>query len=478
MESLLLFLGRLHPLVVHLPIGILILLALLEMVAWFPRAPRLSDGVRTLILVVSAGSSLFAAVFGWWLAGDGGYDPDLLFQHRVVGVGTTVLAFLLLGVHALRWRKVYTVTWVVTIVALSIAGHLGGSLTHGEDYLALPKAPEPPITDLNRVVVFNHVVHPILEQKCFSCHGPSKSNGDLRYDTWEALVKGGKSGPSFIAGSAAQSRMMQRVHLPLEAKEHMPPKGKPQLTEQEVSVLEWWIDTGASKDLTLAQADVPAPLVEALAPRFPAIRPPVPEREASLAVAQELEKKLGIPIRPLSIDSPWFSLNARLLGAQFGDQQLAVLAPMALALQTLDLGETGVTDNGLRALGEMKNLRRLSLDRTAVTDAGLAHLASLKNLEYLNLHTTAVTDAGLAQLAPLSRLRSLYLWQTKVTPAAAEALGSKLVDQRKIRRIEDQISQLQNEIRAQQFNANMGTSSAPANRVEKPAANAPSTPTP
>ncbi|MBP7141080.1 MAG: hypothetical protein KBA71_04180 [Opitutaceae bacterium] len=462
MDSIVTLLGRFHPLVVHLPIGILFLLAVVEVFAWFPRFPRIPDRVRTLILVVAAMSAIAASAFGWLLARGGEYDAAILDRHRYLGIAATVLALALLVFHRLRWQRTYTILWISAVAVLSLAGHYGGSLTHGSDYLAFHFGKGPAVADLTKVTVFDGAVHPILEQRCFACHGASKSNGELRYDSWEAMEKGGKNGPSFKAGNAAGSLMIQRAHLPLEAKEHMPPKGKPQLSENELSVLEWWIDSGASKDLKLANADMPSYITEMLVGRFPALRPPVPERAASLASAVELERKLGVMIRPLAVDSPWFSANARQSGGNFGDAQLESLGPVALALTSLDLGETDVTDEGLKALVAMKNLRRLSLDRTRITDAGLQNLSGLKYLEYLNVHTTAVTDAGLAALKPLRQLRSLYVWQTKVTPAATEELSSRLVDHRRIRRLEDKIADLENEVRNQQFNANFGIRSAPS----------------
>ncbi len=469
MDSLVTLLGRFHPLVVHLPIGILFLLAIVEVFTWFPRFPRIPDRVRTLILIVAAISAITASTFGWLLARGGEYDAAILDRHRYLGIAATVLAVGMLVFHRMRWQRTYTVLWISALAVLSLAGHYGGSLTHGSDYLAFHFGNGAPVADLTKVTVFDGAVHPILEQRCFACHGASKSNGELRYDSWEALEKGGKNGPSFKAGNSAGSLMIQRAHLPLEAKEHMPPKGKPQLSENELSLLEWWIDSGASRDLKLANADMPSYITEMLVGRFPGLRPPVPERAASLASAVELEGKLGVMIRPLAVDSPWFSANARQSGSSFGDTQLESLAPVALALTSLDLGETDVTDEGLKALVAMKNLRRLSLDRTRITDAGLRNLSGLKYLEYLNVHTTAVTDAGLVALKPLKQLRSLYVWQTKVTPAAVEGLSSQLVDHRRIRRLEDKIADLENEIRNQQFNANFGIRSGPAAKPsEKP----------
>lgn len=136
MESIVTLLGRFHPLIVHLPIGILLLLAAIEAVSWFPRFPQIPRAVRNVILVLGAVSAAFAVLFGWWLARSGEYDATLLFRHRVLGVAAAALALALLGLHLLRWRKAYTAAWIATVVVLSAAGHYGGVLTHGSDYLA------------------------------------------------------------------------------------------------------------------------------------------------------------------------------------------------------------------------------------------------------------------------------------------------------------------------------------------------------
>jgi YHS domain-containing protein len=175
-----------------------------------------------------------------------------------------------------------------------------------------------------------------------------------------------------------------------------------------------------------------------------------------LAAAEAIERKLGIIVRPLSSDGPWLAANSRLQLDKFRDDQLAELAPIAPALYWLDLGETGVTDAGLKPLAAMKNLRRLQLDRTAITDTGLAHLAPLSHLESLSLHSTKITDTGLLALRALPRLRSLYLWQTGVTPAGLEKLVKAQTDQNKISRWKAQISELESNISAEQFRGNLG----------------------
>ncbi len=78
--------------------------------------------------------------------------------------------------------------------------------------------------------VFSAAVLPVFENSCVSCHGPEKSKGDLRVDSFAALSKGGENGPVVVPGKPADSKLMKRLLLPLEDEEHMPPEGKPQLT--------------------------------------------------------------------------------------------------------------------------------------------------------------------------------------------------------------------------------------------------------
>ena len=80
------------------------------------------------------------------------------------------------------------------------------------------------------------------------------------------------------------------------------------------------------------------------------------------------------------------------------------------ALEDLDLGGTKVTQ--LKHLGGVKGLRMLAIGNTDVTDIGIRELAGLKELTSLTLQCTAVTDAGLKELTPLQTLLQLDLCNT------------------------------------------------------------------
>src|SRR5262245_11201120 len=121
MFGLLEFLGRLHPVVVHLPIGIFLLLAGIEFVGWFPRGPRLTEGQRTFVLALGFLIAVATALFGWLLAREGGYNADLLDRHQWSGFTFAAMAAVLLIVR--RWRRTYGVVLVASIGVLVAAGH-------------------------------------------------------------------------------------------------------------------------------------------------------------------------------------------------------------------------------------------------------------------------------------------------------------------------------------------------------------------
>src|SRR5690606_8285219 len=94
-------------------------------------------------------------------------------------------------------------------------------------------------------LIFDHVIKPVLEKKCMSCHNESKAKGELIMLDSTLLEEGGKNGTPFVRGDPNESLMILRAHLPVDDKKHMPPKGKPQLTPEELELLTRWISAGA-----------------------------------------------------------------------------------------------------------------------------------------------------------------------------------------------------------------------------------------
>ncbi len=270
-----LFFGRFHVLLVHLPIGMLAALAVLELAAFLPRFKNANASAGFLI-ALTAPLAVITALCGWFLSLTGGYDETLLAWHKWLGIVTAAGCAL---TAILYWRKKFnlyrTVLFVTTLVLL-VAGHLGGSLTHGSDYLTryapkwfgaakVNKSSASGIgKNLSELPVFAAVIEPIFGNKCVNCHGAAKSKGGLRLDSFSAVMKGGEDGAVIQAGNAGHSPLIQRALLPADSDDHMPPAGKPQLTAGEIALLKWWIDAGAPENKTVAELNPPSDIVKIL----------------------------------------------------------------------------------------------------------------------------------------------------------------------------------------------------------------------
>jgi len=316
---------------------------------------------------------------------------------------------------------------ILLFVLIIITGHLGGSLTHGSDYLTKSwtltsdtVALRKPIPNVQEAMVYPDVIQPILQTKCYSCHGKNKQKGKLRMDDSLRLMKGGKDGPVIIPGNVEKSEMAKRISLPREDDDHMPPKEKPQPTEQEIALIHWWIKSGASFDKKVKQLDQPEELKPALlalqnVQEKKIIVPDLPAKPVVKANDEAIKKLKDIAavVDPVAQNTNYLSANFVTV-TNPGDREIQLLLPLKEQLIELKLSGASITDSALLVIAQFKNLMRLQLDHTKITDKGLASLRALEELRYLNLVGTAVTEKGVMQLKDLKNLRSIYLYQTGV----------------------------------------------------------------
>lgn len=462
------FIGRFHPVVLHLPIGILVLVALMELFNLLPGANRRWD--TKMPLLFAALTAIQAVVFGFMLYHADGSDQGAMMQDHLWGgiiFGCFVIGCFVAKIWAAAgFRPLRYVVAPLVFIACGVMGwaaHQGAGLVHGPKYLVehMPSSfpewaykalgdgtPRPIKQKLppSQLPVFAHVVTPILEEKCNYCHGEGKQNGKLRMDSIPALLAGGAEGPvTLVPGDAANSLMMQRIHLPLDDAddEHMPPPEKDQLEEFEIAILEWWIDNGAKENETLVELGAPQEIVEAsnnlLSPEEQAeakaaaaaaaiaLKKAQEERRAQLASSMdEINGKYPGSLTYVSQKSTDLTFTAVSLRDKFTDEDLKALEPVADAIVSLDLSSTSITDASMPLIGKMNNLTVLKLPKTKVTDAAIETIASLDRLERLNLYGTAVTNDGVMPLGNLPDLMKVYLWETQVDEAGRKALEDKL----------------------------------------------------
>ncbi len=442
-----LFLGRFHPVVVHLPIGILFIGVVLDLLA--RRWSRLEQTVL-IMLFAGAWAAILAAIVGLYLAQGGGYDPGTLAWHKRLGVLTAAAAAAAWGLKA--WpdlaqrpatrneRYGYAGSIAALVLSVALTGHLGGTLTHGDGFLTrympdglrfiagLPDKDDIgklQLEDPAKTTTYDALIAPVLQDKCVSCHRDGRKRGGLALDTQDNLMTGGDDGPVVVAGRAEESTLIHRLWLPLHADDHMPPEGSPQLTIAEAELIRWWIHTGASFEVMLADAEV-TPVIQAILDGYglDEIKTGIFALDIAPADSSDIAAlaALGVSVTRLAEDTPFLQVRCTSAEACGTDSFVQALRPLARHIAWLDLGRTALGDEALPVIRDLPHLTRLYLNQTNVTSAGLSNLAGLEYLEYLNLFGTGVGDAGLEALAALPSLRSLYLWQTTVTDSAVAVL--------------------------------------------------------
>ncbi|MCU0384604.1 MAG: chitobiase/beta-hexosaminidase C-terminal domain-containing protein [Flavihumibacter sp.] len=419
--------GRMHPLLLHFPIVLLLLLLILE---WMPQARNNSDGMD-LLWLGTLNLTVFSALFGWILSREEGYGSDAVTLHKWGGVFLSLFA--LVWYHLRKWmqsrRISLSVSSALMIMGLILTGHQGAVLTHGDNFLLAPvKATETtaPVA-FEDAIVYDHVIQPILEAKCVSCHNNSKAKGELVMETAASLLRGGKNGLLWDTTAKEYGLLLQRVHLPLNHKEHMPPKGKPQLTDDEIAILYHWIKSGSSMEGKLADLPESDSLRLLTASLF------VSGEEAVYAfspAAESVIEKLNShyrTVQPIAAESP--ALEVNYFGAsQFKPEELKDLLQIKEQLVQLNLNRMPVTDKDLELLKQFPNLRNLNLSFSGITDKALPVLKQLPSLRELSLSGTSVTTAGLSS-NPIP-VKSLYCWSTGVKPEDVPTLQKSWGDTR------------------------------------------------
>lgn len=299
------FLGHLHPLVLHLPIGLLAGLFAMEGAAlvWKGVVPG-----RRLLAAMFGLSAAAAALTGWWLGEVSDFHPSLVDDHRKFGLaaaGAAVVVGLLdTFCRGRGWAVLRAVALLVSAVLFTMAGHRGGMMTHGKTFLSdtappwlapflgpaargdageggasagahsqaaefqaaefqasgQASAPGAPLgasvegalglgVERQGAVSVGDgaapsdiaIVHGAFQSMCLECHCEAKAKGKLRLD----LLDGWNS--SIDLEDPELSELLYRVRLPVDDVDAMPPEGD-RLPPEAIAALERWIHAGAPTD--------------------------------------------------------------------------------------------------------------------------------------------------------------------------------------------------------------------------------------
>jgi uncharacterized membrane protein len=453
------FIGHLHPLIVHLPIGILLL-------GVFMMAYEHYSGVdfKTPISFAFLGGSIsavLACIAGWILSNSGEYDALLIQKHQWTGIATATLG--LLAYILKQYRKILAILLTLLIF---ITGHYGGTLTHGENYLFNSNEnantiPTDTLKGASKIIaqtisngsdsltiethnVYKEQIAPLLKLRCYNCHAALKQKNGLRLDGALFIKKGGKNGKIFVAGNTFKSPLYTSLVLPIDDEKHMPPKGKHQLSQNEILIIERWIKSGASFEDIIDTINNKEVANKNILDDSKSEKVKSEIRETTRVAVEDNNIKNAVKItnllNPAAIspaiiegfkqeniiltniaEGSNFVMANFVNVVPFNKASLQALKNINEQLVVLKLTNLPINDNDLKIVADLKNIKKLNVENTLITDDGMAYLKQLPQLEQLNLYGTNISDEGIIQLAYLKNLSVLYLWKTKVTLRGIEA---------------------------------------------------------
>ena len=447
MDFITAFFGRFHPLLVHLPIGILFLAFLFECLSVRERYKMLKIAVQPALFWGTV-FAIASAISGYFLRQEGGYEESIANLHQNFGIATAVLSLVVYVlrrrlkfwiINPMKRKQVRIMLFIPLILLLSITGHWGGSLTHGEDYLFSAvsansdETPDPTvkikaITNIPDAILYRDVIQPILEARCYDCHSSRKQKGELRLDKEDLIERGGKHGVVISDGPADSSTLYKKLMLPLEDKHHMPPNEKPQLSSSEIALIKYWIE---EKPLFTRQIsdfenrEKITTIIKSLqeAPQ----RSWIPLESVKAPDEKSLRKMNASGLKPMPLAEGSNYLMVNFTNSQkIADEQIKALFEIKDQLIWLNLSYTSITDQQMELISKLSNLRVLYLNYTQITDSGLSHLSPLSELRLLNLVGTRVTDSSIPAFLKFEKLTNLFLYQTLLTKEGI----NKFTDQR------------------------------------------------
>ena len=426
MDSLINFLGHFHPLLVHLPIGILLFAILIH---WLSKKEKYVsfENIVPFTYLIGALSAIFTCISGLALSTSGEYDEKILFYHQWLGILVALLS--ITGIYFTKKKKEKFLQWVsiTLLIVITLTGHFGGTLTHGEGYLTKGGVAKkivktkPTITNAQEALLYSDIIQPILEEKCYGCHSQIKQKGKLRLDGKEWIVKGGEDGIIIHNGNALKSELYKKIILDPIDEKHMPPKGKPQITEKERVLIEWWINTGGYFDQKVKELAQPATLIPILASlqnnfSKSSIIEDVPTKDVKLANQNSLNglTKLGLTILKVANNSNYLTANFFNV-IKTNDTIDNLLKTVSANIVWLKMPGMNFTSSLAGSISFCDSLTKLSIEHSSITDIQLKEFQNLNRLHYLNLVGTKITLKGLLQLKGLYNLNELYLGQTSIT---------------------------------------------------------------
>ena len=404
-NDVLLWFGKLHPLVLHFPIviGIAIVIYFL-----FFQNKALEENTERFILVGNALMASMVALLGLFLSKQDAYDTNTLNLHKWGGLSIAFISCLLIYIKnsTANYKKIIALVYLFVLLFFT---HQGALLTHGENALSIPTpvvAVEVKTVD-SSLSVYEKAIAPILTQKCVSCHGPDKVKGKLQLQSPELIIKGGKDGNILTSFHNEEALLLQRIHLPNADEKHMPPDGKLQLTLEELTLLTKWVKAGGNftkKISELAKTDSLAILAMA----YKAPSKGSGDKKNTAPDLKEFNSNY-LTVNYLFNGSEDIEVNF-FQGSFYKIEQLKNLEKIKDKIVSLNMQGMPITKEDLAIIVQFTRLQKLNLNYTNLKIGDLEALKNISSLVNLSICGMDVNQNSLKTLLDKAPFTEIHIW--------------------------------------------------------------------
>jgi hypothetical protein len=404
--TILLWFGKLHPLVLHFPIVIGIVLVIYFL--FFQNRP-LEENTEKLVLVGNALTASIVALLGLFLSKQDAYTATTLNLHKWGGLSIAFISCLLIYLKNIpsSYKKIIALIYLFVLLFFT---HQGALLTHGENALSIPTpvvvAEEVKTVD-SSLTVYEKAIEPILAQKCVSCHGPSKIKGELQLQSPELIVKGGKDGNILNGIQNEEALLLQRIHLPNADEKHMPPDGKLQLTLEELTLLTKWVKAGGNFTKKISELGK----TDSLSILAMAYKAPTKGSGENKNNAPDLKQ----------YNSSYLTVNYLFNGSEeievnffqssfYKKEQLSSLVKIKDKIVNLNMQGMPLTKEDLAIIVQFTHLKKLNLNYTKLTLNDLEPLKTMTSLKNLSICGMELNQNSLTKFLEKSPFSEIHIW--------------------------------------------------------------------
>jgi uncharacterized membrane protein len=425
------FIGRFHPVLVHLPIGIFFLGFVLEVFARI--APRkVAVHRNTVILTYAIGllAAVFAAITGWLLSFSDDYRIDALQDHKLLGIATIVMMVFVV-IYQVRGsaekEKLKLAASAAALVLTGLTGHFGGNLTHGPDYLTqyaprLLSSQEKSLFETvgamhpDSVQIYTDLIQPLLQDHCVDCHNSENNKGRLILESYADLFKDQDHERPVTAGDLEQSELFKRISLPAGHEKAMPPL-EAGFSYTDIGILKYWIVNGADSLAGFDSDNMPEELIRLIQRDYGLDYSPRPyyEKVRVDSLGEErLEQLRNSGFRAGYLSQENFLLDVSFASDSIGIENIEALNQVTGYVTFLKISNCELSDELIGKMNDLQHLTRVDLSKNQLGEASVSFLLEQPNLEIVNLNETRVDQALLQQLLKHERLRRVYVSNTNI----------------------------------------------------------------